>query len=54
MLKGAQSVAGGLLVSVSPEKAEMLRGLLAKKGVRESVAVGRVIPDRMVKIQVRF
>jgi len=52
ILNDAQT-SGGLLISVSPEKAEILLGLLKESGVKDAAAVGRVISDQEVKIHVR-
>jgi selenium donor protein len=52
VLNDAQT-SGGLLISVSPEQTEILLAPLNEKGVKNAIAVGRVIPDQKVKIQVR-
>ncbi len=51
VLNDAQT-SGGLLMSVPPEKADALLDCLKEKGVNDAVVIGKVTPDREMKIRV--
>ena len=51
VLNDAQT-SGGLLMSVSPEKADALLDCLKEKGVNDAVVIGKVTPDSEMRITV--